>query len=121
MTPDSKGEWITCPKGKDVCINCCPCCDSGLHPEIRGVYLAVAFGRPWNGFMTPVVTREVPEGLARMLADEGLDDAMLCERPRVRVPSAAISPTSRALIASAPVLVRSSSSVRARCSAPAAS
>ena len=77
MTPDSKGEWIACLNGKDVCINCCPCCDSGLFFEIGGdVYPAVAFGRPWNGFMTPTVTREVGEGVARMLTGEGLDDAM---------------------------------------------
>ena len=77
MTPDSKGEWITCPNARDTCINCCPCCDSGLFFEIGGlVYPAVSFGRPWNGFMTPTVTREVAEGIAHMLTGEGLDDAM---------------------------------------------
>jgi len=75
MTPDSKGEWITCPNGKDVCINCCPCCDSGLFFEIGGVvYPAVAFGRPWNGFMTPTVTREVAETMALALSADADDD-----------------------------------------------
>lgn len=26
MTPDTAGDWITCPNAADVCIDCCPCC-----------------------------------------------------------------------------------------------
>lgn len=28
MTPDLHGDWITCPNAGDVCVDCCPCCDS---------------------------------------------------------------------------------------------
>lgn len=26
MTPDAKGEWITCPNGGDICLDCCNGC-----------------------------------------------------------------------------------------------
>ncbi len=28
MTPGEDGVWITCPNGRDVCIDCCRCCSS---------------------------------------------------------------------------------------------
>ena len=49
MTPDAAGEWITCPNARDTCIDCCPCCGTGLFFDFGGrvfpaVFIGVAFG-----------------------------------------------------------------------------
>ena len=46
MTPDDAGEWITCPATAYACIECCPCCGSGLFFEFGGrVFPAREAGR----------------------------------------------------------------------------
>ena len=71
MTPDDAGEWITCPNARDTCIDCCPCCGSGLFFEFGGrVFPTVATGAPWNGFVTPIVTRAIAAAVADFMDEE---------------------------------------------------
>jgi len=80
MTPDDAGEWIICTNARDTCIDCCPCCGTGLFFEFGGRVLpAVATGAHWNGFVTPIITRAIAAAVADVMDEEGVLSTMMLE------------------------------------------
>jgi len=71
-SPDADGQPTPCPTTDYACTDCCPCCGTGLFFEFGGrVFPAVATGKPWNGWVTPIVTRAVAEAIAHFMDEEG--------------------------------------------------
>lgn len=63
---------FACATTPNACTDCCPCCGTGEFVEFGGrVFPSVSLGSPWNGWATPVVTREVAERIAEFLEEEG--------------------------------------------------